>query len=203
MALSFPPPSSLFPHFVIGFSGPAVPQELSVWEHVCTNMVLIRMPLLPLRPLTVGLLVFFFLWNLLLHLVSVVTPGVELDPIFFSVFVLLEDDWSTKTYLLLQRILFPLTTASLSQSSWIWSWLCLSLIIQQLCSGLAPLNLQLPWMTHGSYTLPLLCSYVRLDSETQPVCWPQTWVSYIILTFVMCCWSWLFETSLSGTWESA
>lgn len=60
MALSFPPPSSLFPHFVIGFSGPAVPQELSVWEHVCTNMVLIRMPLLPLGPLTVGLLFFFF-----------------------------------------------------------------------------------------------------------------------------------------------
>lgn len=56
MALSLPPPSSLFPHFVIGFSGPAVPWELSVWENVCTNMVLIRMPLLPL---TVGLLGFF------------------------------------------------------------------------------------------------------------------------------------------------
>lgn len=55
-------PSSIFPFpsFVIGFSGPAVPQELSVWEHVCTNMVLIRMPLLPLGPLTVGLLFFFF-----------------------------------------------------------------------------------------------------------------------------------------------
>lgn len=51
--LSFPPPTSLFPHFVMDFSGPAVPQELLVWEHVCTHVVLIKMPLTPLGPLTV------------------------------------------------------------------------------------------------------------------------------------------------------
>lgn len=54
ITLPFPPPASIFPHFVIVFLGLLVLWELSVWEHMCTYMVLIRMPLTSPGPLTLG-----------------------------------------------------------------------------------------------------------------------------------------------------
>ena len=163
--LSLPPPDFLFPHTVLGFSGSAVPQELSMWDRVCTYVVLIRIPLIPPGPLTVaggGLPLKLFL------------------PFFFCYY-----SWSrTKSHLFSGLVLLEMTGKQkctfcsggfyflwqqrLPQSSWIWPWLCLSLVIQQLCSGLPPLNLQLLWMTLASCTLLLLCSCMRLDSA----CWP-------------------------------